>query len=273
MSQNELLTNKIKNLQKKLFKKKKEILRLTNKVDLLLFEKEELIENFEITTNLLIEKLKNLSLKNENFKNEERPQTSKLIKNLFNKNKDGKFFKFKKNIDFEKGKLSFKKKLYSQIELGKTQKKKNINENIKHNILENNSLKNNSKINSSLKLSNNLKNNSTLEISKSILNSNNDVITRCLNCEEYFNNSKIYEHLLICFRKVKKCIYCNEIKLKNEYKNHIKNFLDGEMIKIIIKNKNLKKLKKFLNHNFDINQIIENKKSILKSNFTFSRRK
>jgi hypothetical protein len=236
-------SDKIKTLQKKLVIKKKEIFKLKNRIDNLLLEKEELITNFEKTTNILIEKLKDLSKEKKTEKFEIRPKTSLLLKNIFQEREN------KENIEnYENMKPSFKKKLFSEIEIGKgIESKSQIFHSSKKDL------------NQIEKLDNELcQEQSYFEEKK-----NKDTVdfSKCLNCEESFENKQIYEHFLNCFRTLKKCIYCGDLKLKNEYTNHLKNFLDDETIILILKSNNLKKLRLCLDHNFDINKIIENKKS------------
>lgn len=180
-------------------------------------EKQDLIENFKETTNVLLDKIKELEEKNFG----ERPQTAMIMDGI----KQNKRNHNNKNNNY-----------------GKTDKENgNIN---KYSDLNTYDINNVNKLN---------KRNLEEEFfGKNDLKEDEKKEERCVKCKKFFPKNDFANHSLICLRKpMIVCRMCDESLEENEKESHIKFYRSISTIKKSIDDNNTDDFNKCLIHNFE----------------------
>lgn len=194
-------------------------------------EKNDLIENFKETTNVLLEKIKELEEKNYG----ERPQTAMIMDGI--KNNSNKRNQNNHNIN----NINSKNNLGGNP--GNFPRYSNLNTNEINNVT----------------ISKSIKNSKNLEeefFGKSEENKSNDETNqkeeRCVKCKKYFPKQEFAKHSLICLRKpMILCKICNESLEENEKESHINYYRSIETIIKAIDDNNTDIFIKCINHNFE----------------------
>jgi len=207
-------------------------------------EKQDQIENFKETTNVLLDKIKELEEKTYG----ERPQTAMIMENIkktstnkkggSNSNYPNSFQPKILNDDYEK-------RMYGNNPHSKTNLKeveKLINSGSKDKEME--------EINDEF-FEVVGRNKTKSEIVK---NTNSEKIEeRCIKCKKYFPKDEFSKHSLECLRKpVILCKICQESIDESEKENHIMYFRNPTTIKKAVDEKNIKLYENCLNHGFEV---------------------
>ena len=185
-------------------------------------EKEDLIDNFKDTTNLLLEKIKDLEFnKNNNNKDNNENNKNKIIK----KNKDN-------NID------------NNNI----------INDNEDKNMI-------NDYYNGLPKDFNQIERPQTAVIAEQLNNPkiNSTKMQRCVNCQKEVLESEFVAHSLICLRHTIRCKKCGELINEKEKKKHLEKYRNPLKIFNAIKNNNLEEFIMIIEHGLKSDDIIDTK--------------
>ena len=161
-------------------------------------EKEDLIENFKNTTNVLLEKIKELEYNQTGI----RPQTP-FIANKLNK---------KFNLYMEE------KNTMNTQNISKTNSDSKIT-NLTNNL--NNTNYSNTFNNFEEKSKNSKNEEKLFENSKNILNNQPNKKQRCVNCQKEFPQEIFLQHSLECLRNRIKCKKCNELIEEKNKKEHL----------------------------------------------------
>ena len=191
-------------------------------------EKEDLIDNFRDTTNLLLEKIKDFESdpyyqkKNSNDEGNKNKDNNKDINTNTNNNKDN-------NID------------------------DNINNDNKNVI--------NDYYNGLPKDFNKIERPQTAVIAEQLNNPkiNSHKLQRCPNCQKEVPESEFVAHSLICLRHSFRCKKCGELINEKEKKKHLEKYRNPEKIYNSIKNGNLDEFIMILEHGLKSDDIIDPK--------------
>ena len=191
-------------------------------------EKEDLIDNFRDTTNLLLEKIKDF---------ESDPYYQKKNSNdEGNKNKDN-------NKDIN------------------TNASNNKDNNIDNNINNDNKNVINDYYNGLPKDFNKIERPQTAVIAEQLNNPkiNSHKLQRCPNCQKEVPESEFVAHSLICLRHSFRCKKCGELINEKEKKKHLEKYRNPEKIYNSIKNGNLDEFIMILEHGLKSDDIIDPK--------------
>ena len=205
-------------------------------------EKEDLIDNFRDTTNLLLEKIKDL----ESDPNYQKKNNNDKGNNYKENNKEN-----NKDNNKENNKDNNK-----DINIGN-----NKDNNVDNNIKNNNKNDINDYYNNLPKDFNKIERPQTAVIAEQLNNPkiNSHKLQRCPNCQKEVPESEFVAHSLICLRHSFRCKKCGELINEKEKKKHLEKYRNPEKIYNSIKNGKLDEFIMILEHGLKSDDIIDPK--------------